>query len=536
MVGFRKSMAPVHTWGGLVVGWFLYFIFFTGTLGYFDTEIDRWTRPEIPVQSVNAVDAVGIAQTYLNKTAPNAGTWTIGLPGHRDFPNLTVLWRYQQPSEQRPAGGRKRLDDNTLQPYEARDTFGGQTLYRMHYNLHYMPRIAGRYLVGLFTMFMLLAMITGIVIHKNIFKDFFTFRPKKGTRSWLDAHNALSVLALPYHLMITYSGLLFFVALYMPIILVATYGTGEDAQQQLIADVFPRVAYQSAGEPAQLADLQPMVAQAETHWGASQVKSMFIHYPGDAAARVEVNRYADSPLRGNDVLLFDGVSGELIEDRVNAARPSVATFLVFLGLHEAHFAGPLLRWLFFLSGVMGTVMVASGLILWSVKRYENQQRRKCSPRKAYAFVESLNIGSLVGLPVAVAAFFWANRLLPVEMANRAEWEMHALFLCWMGMLLYAFIRPKRKAWVESLWIAAFAYLSIPFISAMTTQRHFVHSMREADWVYVGAELVFFVTGIVFAAVGWYLHRRGYAMAEVDAERSIKNNNDNDTITVAGKRI
>lgn len=44
---FRQSMNWLHTWAGLVLGWLLYFMFLTGTLGYFDEEIDRWMKPEI---------------------------------------------------------------------------------------------------------------------------------------------------------------------------------------------------------------------------------------------------------------------------------------------------------------------------------------------------------------------------------------------------------------------------------------------------------------------------------------------------------
>ena len=37
--GLRQSMAWLHTWTGLPVGWVLFFVFLTGTLGYFDSEI-----------------------------------------------------------------------------------------------------------------------------------------------------------------------------------------------------------------------------------------------------------------------------------------------------------------------------------------------------------------------------------------------------------------------------------------------------------------------------------------------------------------
>jgi hypothetical protein len=51
--------------------------------------------------------------------------------------------------------------------------------------------------------------------HRRIFADFFTFRRNKGQRSWLDAHNATAVLALPFHL-ITYTGLITLMFMIMP--------------------------------------------------------------------------------------------------------------------------------------------------------------------------------------------------------------------------------------------------------------------------------------------------------------------------------
>ena len=48
-------------------------------------------------------------------------------------------------------------------------------------------------------MFMLIAIVSGVITHKKIFIDFFTFRWGKGQRSWLDAHNASGVLLLPFY-------------------------------------------------------------------------------------------------------------------------------------------------------------------------------------------------------------------------------------------------------------------------------------------------------------------------------------------------
>ena len=75
-------------------------------------------------------------------------------------------------------------------------------------------------------MLMLVAVFSGVITHKKIIKDFFTFRPGKGQCSWLDAHNVVSVMSLPFFVMITYSGLVFFLYQYMPAGRDVVYGSG----------------------------------------------------------------------------------------------------------------------------------------------------------------------------------------------------------------------------------------------------------------------------------------------------------------------
>lgn len=43
---FRQSMSWLHTWSGLILGWLIFVIFFTGTLSYFRHEITHWMQPE----------------------------------------------------------------------------------------------------------------------------------------------------------------------------------------------------------------------------------------------------------------------------------------------------------------------------------------------------------------------------------------------------------------------------------------------------------------------------------------------------------
>ena len=171
---FRQSMGWLHTWVGLLVSWLLYFIFLTGTLGYFDSEIDQWMSPETPVFQVDGQQVVPVASKFLFENALKYDHWRVYLPISRSSPYLWI-------SYQENKGNRHSA---TLNPYTGEklvqlSTAGGQTLYKMHYRLRYLPRIIAYYIVGICTMFMLLALVTGVVVHKKIFKEFFTFRRGK---------------------------------------------------------------------------------------------------------------------------------------------------------------------------------------------------------------------------------------------------------------------------------------------------------------------------------------------------------------------
>ena len=53
---------------------------------------------------------------------------------------------------------------------------------------------------------MLTRCISGVIVHRKIFADFFTFRPeKKPRRLALALHNVTGVLGLPFHFVITLS-------------------------------------------------------------------------------------------------------------------------------------------------------------------------------------------------------------------------------------------------------------------------------------------------------------------------------------------
>ena len=524
--GFRQSMAWLHTWTGLLVGWLLLLIFMAGTASYYREEISRWMRPELPRSTVSSEVAAERALTFLQHKAPQAESWNVTLPDARN-PAMRMFWRNPESMVKPPVEGEKRrrgggrfgdatVDPGTGEEVAARETRGGDFFYRLHFDLHYIPVYWARYLVGFCAMFMLVAIITGVITHKKIFKDFFTFRKDKGLRSWLDFHNVSAVMALPYHAMITYTGIVTLMFMYLPWGVNVAYPKDEDA---FFSEAFARLAdidTPSEGRAAAL-PIQQLLDAARAEWKGAQVGGFTLYHPGAANAVIDVYQRDGKRLSvDTPSLRYDAVSGALIEASPLSGG-ATQTRGVMYGLHLARFADWGLRALFFVSGLIGCLMVASGVVLWAVK-----ERPKHAKSGKIGFglrlVDALNIGAVAGLPIAFAAYFWGNRLLPVQMAERADAEVNVFFYAWGAALLAAFIWPKRLMWAWQLYLGAAMFLLIPVINALTTHAHLGVTLRTGDWVLAGFDLMMLAFGAVLAYCALRMQRWQPALSAAEKKK------------------
>lgn len=301
----------------------------------------------------------------------------------------------------------------------------------------------------------------------------------------MDGHNALSVLGLPFHLMITFSGLVLFMAMLMPAGIVAAY----DNERAYFDELFPAFALTPAQKTAApLTPLAPLVQAAEDLWPGGQAGRLVVNHPGDAGAQVTVSRStADRVSYGRlaPTVSFDGVSGQM---RVNReAESAVATTAgTIVGLHLGLFAQPVLRWLYFLVSLAGTAMVGTGLVLWVAKRRQKLPAGR-GDTLSLRVVDALNAGTVAGVCLGVAAFFLANRLLPLDLPKHELWESRSFFIAWGASLAYAFIRYRSK-WRDLMALAALAFALVPVVNAMTTSRHLGVSLGAGDWVMAGFDL------------------------------------------------
>lgn len=547
--GARQSMSWLHTWISLLLGWLLYAVFLTGTLSFFQNEITVWMKPELH-QSINNTSQqqqLSYALQYLNEKGQKAESWNIRFANERQ-PAITLNIR--KAGESRRRGGEIYLDAATGQEIKARETRGGGFLYRFHFELYGMDRIWGRWIVGIATMFMFVAIISGIITHKKIFKDFFTFRPAKGQRSWLDAHNATAVFALPFHIMITFSGLLLLMYLFMPWSMKSNYGDGQafyqvinepvaktPEQARLLAEQKRKEAQERGGRgerrgrgddqakkpepsPAPMVDILALNHSVQQQWKDNPIAYIRVNQPNTVESDIEFNATRTTTLLDREsipTLKFNGVTGRVIDEAqpVNSTPKAIYTLVTWL--HMAHGVDAVLRWLLFLSGVLGTMMVATGLILWTVKRAPDVQKLGYKPF-GHRFVEVMNVAAIIGLPIACAAYFWSNRFISVQIAEPPI-EIKVFFYTWLATLIYAIVRQHRQAWLELLALAAAMYLITPILNIATGGRALWSNIYHGQWMVASFDLICLILGVLFAYSYYKLKR--YQGLPVKAKKMAK---------------
>src|SRR5690606_4885014 len=147
----------------------------------------------------------------------------------------------------------------------------------------------GMYIVGLAGIFMLVALATGLIIHRRIFKDFFSLRPKtNGQRAWLDAHNLFGVVGFSIHLLLAYCGVAIFVASSMPAAVQVSY-SGNVMQYfgEVMGSYHREELHQPAAAPR---SLDALIAESRRLWDGAEVGWVSVHHPDDASAVVDVRR------------------------------------------------------------------------------------------------------------------------------------------------------------------------------------------------------------------------------------------------------
>ena len=534
---FRLSMAWLHTWFGLVLGYVLMVAFFFGALSVFDREIDRWAIPETRFQpqvmpsfdtrlkplfeQIHPGDEeLEAARDRVGGPLPNTlplMNWS-AYTTHRD-PVLDMYAEYAVTNN--PDDPLDHVHGHiTIDPRDGRQLphdqlkIGSEFFYPLHFSLHLEWQQIGYWIVGFAALVMLAALVSGVVIHRKFFRELFTFRPGGSTqRSTLDLHNLTGVVALPFHFVFALSGLTIFASIYLPV--GGTMLERQAMEYYAEADRAKGLATEPSGVAAPLSSVDAMVVEAKRRWMArgmpGEVGFLFVNHVGDANSYVSIYRAgSDRVALVGQAVHFNAATGRVIhEEPPPSAATSVNDFLT--GLHLQHFEHWLLRWFYVFGGLAGCVCIATGFIFFVEKRKRRHAQQGVGGAR---WVDAFAVTTVTGMLVATAGMLLANRLLPADMAARAIWEEGAFWTCWALALLHALIRgaPVQQArispaWREQSWTFALLALAAVLANWIGTGDTLWNTLAAGYWPVAGLDLALLVAATLAVLAARKLRQR-----------------------------
>ncbi len=545
---FRLSMTWLHTWFGLVLGFVLMIVFFFGALSVFDREIDRWAIPQSRFEPQPMPSFDKILKPVFESMQPSAasvdemrsrvdgpmperfdtptrwGAYTT----HRD-PVLSVFAGFEVPNANDPEESifaSRTIDPRTGESLpDDRLKVGSQFFYPLHYSLTFHWKDLGYWIVGFSSLIMLVALVTGVVMHRKLFRELFTFRPNKnGSRGLLDLHNLTGVVALPFHFFFAFTGLVIFAGIYFPV---------THTQLEPLHDLHEQIESQETGLPhdragvaAPIASVDTMVVEAQRRWAergmAGEVGFLALQHVGDANGYVSIYRAGtDRIALTGEGIHFKASTGELL--REDPAPTVVANINEFLtGLHLQHFRHWLLRWLYVFGGLAGCVCIATGFIFFVEKR-KRQHAKDVS--QGARVVDALAVTTVTGMLIAALGILIANRLLPDTLPAgwpaRGDLEQYLFWATWALALVHAMVRSApvaqartNPAWREQCWAVAVMAVVAVLLNWITTGDHLLNTLGAGYWPVAGVDL-FLLTGAVIAALtARWLKRRSQSESAV----------------------
>lgn len=483
----RQSMAWLHSWIGLLLGWFLFTIFLTGSLTYYRHEINLWSQPQLANIQVKQEVAVNSALNYLEKNASNAKSWYLQIANENN-PVNKIFWQTQDGQF-----NSKVLDPNTAKELEVSNNQAGEFLYLFHFQLYGMPILLARTIVSFAAFIMLISLISGIITHKKIFTDFFTLRAFKGQRSYLDVHNVSSVIALPFFLTITFTGLAILFYLYFPLGIQKTYPENNFQFFEEIRNV-KTIENPSFQTEKMLSSIQ-MQNLVRKNMGDVSLNIITIKNPNTSEAIATFSALEDHTITQNVAqTTFNAVTGEIrpsIKNQSAVAKLSAGVY----GIHMMTFAQPFLRIALFISGILGCVMIASGLLLWSLKR--QIQKHTQTFHFGHYLVNRLNITALIGLGISILSFLLTYRLNSIFKPICTE--TFVFFSAWLVSFILSLFIAKQYLWKIFLKIFIVLGFTLIIVDAIYISEFLVKTAHFSYWkiVRIDISILMFILFAIF---------------------------------------
>ena len=498
-----KVYKDVHIWIGIVCGLMLFVAFYAGAITMFEKPLERWATPPSTLSApVPLAEAETLLAAVVAAHPEAARRYSIIVTPTPEQP-ARVIWakRGDRPRELIEFGA-SFAPDGQLQVERLRKSQAAALVDRMHQFVGLpMPDNIARYVMGAVALAYAVALLSGlIVLLPTLAKDVFALRAGKNIkRMWLDAHNALGIFSLPFHLVIALTSVVF-----------AFHDPFYDSQAKVLyGGEIDWGEHEDAPTGTAPLPASELLARANAQLPGFEVFSFSFQQDADGPleagitgldvrhgtrARTYMRTHLD-PFTGTvDTHDLPGhMSGW--DEAVNA----------FFALHFGSYGGNAVRWLYVLMGLAGALLFYTGNLLWVESRRRKQKGAATVAQKRSAWVLAcLTVGVALGSVAGISATLAAAKWLPARVQDLEFWHEAIYYAVFFASVGWAFVRGVGRGAVELLRACALLTLAIPVSSLLGVWG------IGGSWTHAGGwpvDVTALVATPVFVLIAAYTQRR-----------------------------
>ncbi|MGE8378979.1 MAG: PepSY domain-containing protein, partial [Sphingobacterium sp.] len=238
-------------------------------------------------------------------------------------------------------------------------------------------------------------------------------------------------------------------------------------------------SYKSLNRDVKIA---PFLDMAKTRWPESEFLRIVVKNYADSNMHVimELEPHFNNSFAGSGILTVKVADNKIVEEKSPLTGASYGDYVrsIIYRLHYGDYGGYPLKMVYFILGVMGCLVIISGILIWLVARDKNN----VIPRKRKFNFWAANVFTaicLTMLPVTAITF------IAIKVSPKVDQDFiyRVYFYAWLVLSLYYIIRRSiRRTNRETLLVGSILAFIVPIANGLVTHnwlwKTFVDGQRD----------------------------------------------------------
>jgi len=499
-----------HAVSGICIAMLLFVVFFAGAFSFFRDDIGAWQRGKSAIAEPvepdfnTLLDSMGALYNLQGRDFDffllrhNLGTY-VSMSASKDTLLLADTLALKEGYTAKDAAYFLYYFKDKMPTTYAKAYDLGEFLYRLHFlaPLNKVPLNwglpFGYMLAGMVAFVFLFALITGVFLHWDKIKsNFFIFRPfSKWKTVWTDMHTALGVVGFPFQFWfaLTGIGLIANITLQKPFTKLFYEDDVNLYNEQLRYSYTLDAEYLYTALPQNI-DLNAIVGKWQHTWRGSRISRVYIRNFQDRGMEIGMEA---QPLAGANFAGSGFVKINVADNTVTEVKSPLSDIdyvdgvkALIYRIHFGDFGGRALHFTMFVLGMMGCMVIISGLLIWLIGR--DKPGIAPAKRRFNYWACKLMLAVCMGMLPVTAFSFIMVKVLP---QTNQDILYGLYFYSWMLIILFFMLLKNLESILRWMLLLSmlFAFF-VPLVNGLMSGLWLWKGMQNAAWDLVSIDLLF----------------------------------------------